>query len=71
MQTWLNAKGFGEYTDNYQDTDTAILSDYADAFGTEESVPLNFLIDRDGNVRFWELSAINQSEWAGFIEELL
>ncbi len=71
MQTWLNAKGYGEYTDNYQDTDAAILGDYAGAFAVEESVPLNFLIDRDGNVRFWELGEISEGEWAGLIEELL
>lgn len=71
MQTWLNAKGYGEYTDNYQDTDLVILGDYADAFSGEESVPVNFLIDRDGNVRHWEIGEIIEGDWADYIEELL
>ncbi len=71
MQTWLNAKGYGEYTDNYQDTDLEILGVYADAFAGEESVPMNFLIDRDGNVRHWELGEINEGDWEVYIEELL
>lgn len=71
MQTWLNAKGYGEYTDHYQDTDSDILGLYVDAFTGEESVPMNFLIDRDGNVRHWEIGEINEGDWADYIGELL
>ena len=71
MQTWLNSKGYAEYTDNYYDADSEILGIYVDEFTGDETIPTSYLIDRDGNVRHWEIGEINEAEWAGLIEELL
>lgn len=71
MQTWLNAKEHGEYTDNYYDADSEILGIYVDGFTHDETIPTSYLIDRDGNVRYWEIGEINEGDWAGMIEELL
>ena len=71
MQTWLNAKGHAAYTDNYQDTDSEILGVYVDEFTGDETIPTSYLIDRDGNVRHWEIGEINEGDWGDLIEELL
>jgi len=71
MQSWLSSRGYGEYTNNYEDTDSDIFGLYVDAFTGEETVPTNYLIDRDGNVRYWEIGEISEGAWADLIEELL
>ena len=72
MQSWLETQELQEeYTDYYADADRVAFHAYRIKFNAENAIPTNYLIDRDGNVRFYLVGEIVEDEWAGYIEELL
>jgi hypothetical protein len=73
LLNWHSDNGWSvgtSFTDYYHD-DYSAYTPYKDAYmPTNNYVPKNFLIDRDGYVRATD-NTISAAEWEGWVEELL
>jgi len=68
---WAGSPGVDAFTNYYVDIDMSIYGLYKSAFMPDNIyVPKNILIDRDGNARATD-NTIIESEWEGWVEELL
>lgn len=71
FNAWPGSPGVDAFTNYYVDIDMGVYSLYKSAFmPTNNYVPKNILIDRDGWVRAAE-NTINEAQWNGWVEELL
>jgi len=69
MQGFLDSNGY-RVTNNYQ-RDGTLFSTYANIYWPgNNSIPTNYLIDRDGRVRFKD-HFVTAAVWGDYIEELL
>jgi len=71
FDTWRTGKGYGKCTNYYVDSDYGIYTPWKAAFMPDNNyIPKNFLIDRDNNVRV-AVNSTSQTEWNGWVQELL
>ena len=71
FDSWRTTNGYGKCTNYYSDSSYTAYTDWTDTFMPGNNyIPKYFLIDRDNNVRV-AMNSTTQSDWNGWVEELL
>lgn len=71
FDTWYSTTGLGTFTDYYFDDDSSVYSAWTNPLWPSNNyVPKNFLVDRDGDVRMRE-NVIDEATWDAYVTQLL